>query len=100
MQEFGRAGISYTDGCTLLRRATRLQRSSEARCSFEMSERDQKRLEDRDKRDEQTVAAIAGQYGLTADFQGDPRGCPFTLLVENQAIYVPGRGYPARVFAC
>ena len=95
----GRMGFTYYDASLLLRAATSLQRSSEAQCSFDMGERETKRLERRDAAAEERVRQIVCRYGASVEFQGDPRGCPFTVSKDGRDESVPGHGLPARCFS-
>lgn len=96
----GRMGFGVGAIERLLSAATTLHRLSEVSCSVEVSDRETKRMERREKSAEARVRAIVAEVpGASVDFQGDPRGCPFGVTVGIRTEYVPGRPFPASVYA-
>jgi len=106
ISELGQVGIGYDLAVWLLRQASSLQTISERECSFEMSEREAARLERRSDSIVKRVTERLQEWGQghTVNFQGDPRGCPFTITHRkpgeafDREIGVVGRGLPARCF--
>lgn len=95
-----RMGFTYEAICRLLSAATTLHRLSEVSCSVEVSDRETKRMERREASAEARVRSIVSEVpGASVDFQGDPRGCPFGVTLNGRTEYVPGRPFPASVYA-
>lgn len=105
ISEAAQNGYRYQEATAMLRAATSLQRSSEIQCSIDVGEKELARLERRDAAAEKRVTAIVTAHGHSVEFQGDPRGCPFTIKVKpegqswTRSISCPGLGLPARCFA-
>jgi hypothetical protein len=100
--EMGLFALGFRPGAIgrLLSAATTLHRLSEVSCSVEVSDREQARMERREKSAEARVRSIVSEVpGASVDFQGDPRGCPFGVTVNGRTEYVPGRPFPAAVYA-
>lgn len=95
-----RMGFHGSAIARLLSAATTLHRLSEVSCSVEVSDREQARMERREKSAELRVRSIVSEvHGASVDFQGDPRGCPFSITKDTRTEGVPGRPFPASVYA-
>jgi len=73
----------------ICRHAKTLDRINETRCNEYLCERDERRLTSKETRIEQLVttqsAALEKFLGgkVTVEFQGDPRGMPFKIILEQ-----------------
>lgn len=89
---------NMADAQAFLRDATSEQRWNEISCSIDIGEAETARREKASDRRMERVASRAKSLGLGLETNGDPRGNPFTLIVDGRQISVPGNGLPARCF--
>ena len=93
-------GLSRRDCDRILRDATGMQRRNEIQCSIDVGEAELARMERKDRAGEARVRAILATVQASPDFNGDPRGYPFSVIQpDGRAFGVPGVGLPARCFA-
>lgn len=72
------------DFCDLLHRyETSLHRIGEIQCSVEMSEKEEKRLSDKEARIEKRVRDIADLLKFKVQFNGDPRGGAIRFILPS-----------------
>lgn len=97
-REFPKAG--HRNALMLLREATAEQRWNEIDSSIDVGEKERARLERASERRMERVRIICERIGAGLQGNGDPRGCPFSIVApDGREIAVPGRGLPARCFA-
>ena len=89
---------TQSDALAFLRDASGEQRFAEIATSIDVGEKEMERLERASERRTERVKARCEALGIGLETCGDPRGSPYTLIVDGRKISVPGRGLPARCF--
>lgn len=94
----GALGYNDAEIDTLLRAATSIQRVAEIQCSFDIGERETKRLDKRSDNAEARVNRIVTAHGHKYEPMRDARGYAFHIMADGREYGIPGRSLPASAF--